>query len=161
MTAINEQIIYLAGPYHGYCGKAEYDHQAKQFHGEVTGTRDTVTFQAKKQEELRAAFQESVDDYLAFCKERNEEPEKPFSGKFMARIPPALHRTLSTMAELSGKSLNQLVGECLESFAAAAPGRRTPPQSGRQAPADTYGRKKVAKRAATTHSKPPGRKRSA
>ena len=32
-------------------------------------------FESKTVQELRTAFQESVDDYLAFCAERGEAPE--------------------------------------------------------------------------------------
>jgi predicted HicB family RNase H-like nuclease len=60
------------------------------------------------------AFVDSVDDYLAFCAERNETPERPFSGKFMLRIPPKLHRDIYIQAQTSGKSLNGWVTETLK-----------------------------------------------
>jgi predicted HicB family RNase H-like nuclease len=114
MSAImNEQCNYSCGPYHGYSGHAEYDSEADLFHGEVVGTRDVVTFQGRTLAQLRKAFQESVDDYLAFCKERGESPERPFSGKFVARITPDVHRALSLAADREGVSLNQLVNQYL------------------------------------------------
>ena len=84
--------------YKGYIGKVEFDDDADIFHGEVINLRDVITFQGDSVEEIRQAFRESVDDYLAFCAERNEEPEKPFSGKFVVRIPPELHRKIYTQA---------------------------------------------------------------
>jgi len=72
--------------YKSYMGHVEFDDDADIFHGEVINTRDVITFQGKTVAEIKKAFRESVDDYLAFCKERNEEPEKPFSGKFNLRI---------------------------------------------------------------------------
>jgi predicted HicB family RNase H-like nuclease len=75
-----------------------------------------ITFQGKSVEDLRLAFQDSIDDYLEFCAQRNEEPEKPFSGKFIVRIPPELHRKIYTQAKLSGKSLNSWVSEALETY---------------------------------------------
>lgn len=110
---MNEQCNYSCGPYRGYSGHAEYDSDADLFHGEVVGTRDVVTFQGRTLVQLRKAFQESVDDYLAFCKERGESPEKPFSGKFVARIAPDVHRALSQAADREGVSLNQLVSQFL------------------------------------------------
>jgi predicted HicB family RNase H-like nuclease len=86
----------------------------------VLGTRDVVTFQGRSPAELRQAFRESIDDYLEFCRELNRPPDKPFSGKFMTRLSPALHKKLSMLADASGKSLNQFVGECLESVVASA-----------------------------------------
>ena len=49
-------------------------------------------------EEIKWAFVESVEDYLAFCAERNEKPNKPFSGEFRLRIAPDLHRDLTILA---------------------------------------------------------------
>ena len=72
----------------GYVGKVEFDDEAGIFHGEVLDTRDVITFQGRSVDELKTAFQESIDDYLAFCKQRGAEPNKPFSGQFVTRIPP-------------------------------------------------------------------------
>jgi predicted HicB family RNase H-like nuclease len=99
--------------YKGYIGKVEFDPEAKVLHGEVVGIRDVVTFQGDSIKEIEKAFRESVDDYLAFCNERGEEPGKPFSGQFILRVTPELHRHLSMLAEVSGVSLNGLVAECL------------------------------------------------
>ena len=53
--------------YKGYVGKVEFDDDAEIFHGEVLDTRDVITFQGKSVGELRQAFRDSIDDYLAFC----------------------------------------------------------------------------------------------
>ncbi|MBI3838525.1 MAG: type II toxin-antitoxin system HicB family antitoxin [Planctomycetia bacterium] len=106
---VSDRCEYLAGPYKGYTGRAEYDHETGLFHGEVDGTRDVITFQGKTVDQLRAAFVDSVDDYLEFCKKRGEAPEKPYSGRFLARISPQLHQQLSELAKDSGTSLNALV----------------------------------------------------
>ncbi|OGO35391.1 MAG: hypothetical protein A2W35_01270 [Chloroflexi bacterium RBG_16_57_11] len=58
-------------------GKVEIDQEAGRLHGEVINIRDVVTFEGETVEEVQQAFRDSVDDYLAFCAERNEEPEKP------------------------------------------------------------------------------------
>lgn len=99
--------------YKGYVGKVEFDDEAEIFHGEVINTRDVITYQGHSVDELKIAFQQSIDDYLAFCKQRGEEPNKPFSGQFVTRIPPELHRRVSLAASISGKSLNAWVVEQL------------------------------------------------
>lgn len=104
--------------YKGYVGKVEYDDEAGIFHGEVVDTRDVITFQGRSVAALKTAFQESVDDYLAFCEQRGEEPNKPFSGQFLTRISPELHRDVSQAASLSGKSLNAWVAEQLQAAVA-------------------------------------------
>ena len=98
----------------GYVGRVEYDDEAGIFHGEVIITRDVITFQGASVGELRKAFRDSVEDHLDFCKKRGEQPEKPFSGQFVTRISPDLHRRINIAASLSGKSLNSWVAEQLE-----------------------------------------------
>ncbi|MCH7827257.1 MAG: type II toxin-antitoxin system HicB family antitoxin [Bacteroidetes bacterium] len=101
--------------YKGYSGQINYDDEMKILHGEVIDTRDVITFQGRSVDEIEKAFRESIDDYLDFCKERGEEPEKPFSGKFILRMPPRLHHKLYLKANRSGKSLNKWVVETLDS----------------------------------------------
>ena len=100
--------------YKGYIGKVEFDEEAEIIHGEVINTRDVITFQGDSVAEVKKAFHESVDDYLEFCKTRGETPDKPFSGQFVTRIPPDLHRQVNVAAVLSGKSLNAWVAEQLQ-----------------------------------------------
>lgn len=101
--------------YKGYIARVEFDNEADIFHGEVINLRDVITFQGRSVEQLRYAFRDSVDDYLNFCAERNEEPEKPFSGKFMVRVDPQLHRKIYLRAKMANKSLNSWISETLES----------------------------------------------
>ena len=63
--------------YKGYEAVVEYDEDAEIFHGEVMNTRDVITFQGRSVDDLKAALAESVEDYLACCRERGEKPEKP------------------------------------------------------------------------------------
>ena len=99
--------------YQGYTGHVEFDDEAGLFHGEVLDTRDVITFQGTSVEELRQAFRDSVDDYLDLCRERNEEPDRPFSGRMMLRLPPELHRHAYVAAKKEGKSLNQWIADKL------------------------------------------------
>ncbi|OBQ36644.1 MAG: antitoxin HicB [Anabaena sp. CRKS33] len=99
--------------YKGYESVVEFDDEAEIFHGEIINIRDVVTFQGKSVEELKQAFQDSVDDYLEFCQQRGEEPDKPFSGKFMVRINPQLHKVIALRAKQEGKSLNSWIEQQL------------------------------------------------
>jgi predicted HicB family RNase H-like nuclease len=100
--------------YRGYKGHAEFDDEAGLFHGEVLDTRDVITFRGTSVQELQAAFRESIDDYLDFCRERGEEPDRPFSGRLMLRLPPELHRRIHVEAKRAGKSINQWIADRLE-----------------------------------------------
>jgi hypothetical protein len=49
----------------------------------------------------------SDEDCLGFCQKRGEEPEKPFTGQFVTRVSPDLHRRINVAATLSSKSLKE------------------------------------------------------
>lgn len=102
--------------YKSYIGHVQFDDENDIFHGEVINIKDVVTFQGKSVKELKKAFKESIDDYLNFCKENHEEPNKPFSGKFNVRISPELHRLAAIKAKDSGESLNALVAYAIKNI---------------------------------------------
>jgi predicted HicB family RNase H-like nuclease len=99
--------------YKGYIGHVEFDDEADIFHGEVINTRDVITFQGKNVDEIKQAFQDSIEDYLEYCTKLNQQPEKPFTGKFMLRIPPDLHRKIFVAAKQSGGSINTWIKDQL------------------------------------------------
>ncbi|KAF0217346.1 MAG: HicB family [Geobacteraceae bacterium] len=99
--------------YKGYIGHVEFDDDAEIFHGEVINTRDVITFQGKTVDEIKQAFRDSVEDYLEYCAKLGQQPEKPFTGKFMLRIPPDLHRKIYVAAKQSGESINAWIKEQL------------------------------------------------
>ncbi len=102
--------------YKGFIGRIEFDDEAGIFHGEVINLRDVITFRGESVQQLRQALQDSVEDYLEFCAQRGEEPEKPFSGKFIVRIDPELHRQLYVLARTKDTSINKLVREAVEKY---------------------------------------------
>lgn len=102
--------------YKNYDAAVRFDDETETFYGEVINTRDVVTFQGRSVAELKREFKNSVEDYLQFCDERGEEPDKPFSGNFILRISPDLHKRLFINSKLQGKSLNSRIEEHLETI---------------------------------------------
>lgn len=100
--------------YQGYIGRVEYDEDAGLFHGEVANLRDIVTFQGRSVAELKRAFRDSIQDYLAFCVKKGRDPEKPMSGKFVVRVSPDVHARVAAAAARADKSMNAWVTETLE-----------------------------------------------
>lgn len=99
--------------YKGYIGEVTFDSEAKVFYGRVVNTRDTITFQSHDAKQLEHEFHLSVDTYLDFCQELGEDPEKPYSGRFVLRLPPEAHRTVALAAQIAHKSLNTWAAEHL------------------------------------------------
>jgi len=99
--------------YKGYMGTVEYDDEAKIFHGDVINTKDVITFQGTTVKEIERAFKDSVNDYIAWCKEEGVEPEKPYSGRFNVRLSPQLHRQIAILAKKRRVSLNNFVEKAI------------------------------------------------
>lgn len=99
--------------YKGYAGQIEIDEEANVLFGRVLDIRDVITFKGETIAEAKQAFQDSVDDYLDFCRELNQEPDKPFSGKLPFRTTPDHHRKLFLAATKAGKSINAWMDEVL------------------------------------------------
>ena len=98
----------------GYSAKVEFDSEDHVFVGHVVGIRDVVGFHGESVTELETAFHEAVDNYLDACKELGQEPNRPYSGNLMLRVPVEVHAAVAAAAETSGKSINQWAAAVLE-----------------------------------------------
>lgn len=123
--AVESRMVFTCGPYKSYYGRAEWDADDGDFYGKVIGTRDLITFVGATHTDLEREFVHSVDDYLALCEKHGLPAEKPFSGKFLARIKPETHRALTTIAEQSSVSFNQLIADILDRQASLPPAHRS------------------------------------
>lgn len=99
--------------YKGYAARIEFDAEDEIFFGRVVGIEDGINFHGDTVDNLRKAFHEAVDDYLALCAETGRQPQKAYSGKLMLRVSADVHAAAARAAELSGKSLNAWSEEVL------------------------------------------------
>lgn len=99
--------------YKGYTARVEFDERDNILVGRLLGIQDIVSFHADNVADLRAAFEEAVDDYLETCARVGKKPERPASGKLMLRVPPEVHAAATVAAQAAGKSLNQWAAEVL------------------------------------------------
>lgn len=99
--------------YKGYAARIEYSDADGCFVGRVAGIHDVVGFHGESVAELKAAFEEAVEDYLATCKKLKRAPQRPYSGKVMLRIDPGIHAQAAMRAEAEGKSLNAWAQDAL------------------------------------------------
>jgi len=97
----------------GYAAKIEYSDEDACFIGHITGIKDVIGFHAETVKELRTAFEEAVDDYLATCEKLGRSPQKPYSGKLMLRVSPETHARVAMMAQAHGLSINQWASDVL------------------------------------------------
>lgn len=103
--------------YQGYTGEAQWDEDAALFHGNVLYLRDVITFEGDTPEETEVAFRDSVDDYLQWCEELGQAPEKPFSGQLRLEMAPEEQQHLAQIAAKEGKTLDEWAKDVLLSAA--------------------------------------------
>ncbi len=99
--------------YRDYAARIEYSDDDECFVGHIAGIRDIVGFHGDSVVEIRKAFTEAVDDYLETAERLGRAPQKPYSGKIMLRVDPALHAKVAMQADAAGKSINQWAAEQL------------------------------------------------
>ncbi len=99
--------------YKGYEAIIKYSDEDETFVGEVINTRDLLVFDGNDVSEVEASFHAVVDEYIEDCKAENKEANKPFSGQFVMRINPELHRKLFVKAKQAGLSLNAFISKQL------------------------------------------------
>jgi predicted HicB family RNase H-like nuclease len=74
----------------------------------------SLSWLAESQENALEGIRKVIEEAIKDMKESGESPPLPlsirkYSGKFMVRIPPEIHRKLAIEAEEEGVSLNRLV----------------------------------------------------
>ncbi len=99
--------------YKSYEAAITYSDEDATFVGEVINTKDRLVFDGDNVAEIERSFHAVVNEYLEDCKAEGREPDKPFSGQFVMRIKPELHRELFIKARQSGLSLNAYVNNKL------------------------------------------------
>ncbi len=101
--------------YKGYvAGPIEIDPEDGTLSGTVAGLKDVIHFEGRTADELQQSFRDGIDDYLALCAERGEEPDRPFNGKILVRTDPTLHRKAALRAAAEGVSLSQWISRQID-----------------------------------------------
>jgi len=63
--------------YKGYQGSVEFSSEDGVLFGKLIGIRSLISYEGENMTQLKAAFEESVDDYLAICEQHGHSPEIP------------------------------------------------------------------------------------
>ena len=100
--------------YKDYIGTVSYSAEDEVFYGKIEHINDLIVFESDNAHDLKTAFEESVDDYIAFCHEKGVKPDKPFKGSFNVRVKPSIHKLIYQKAMEQGMSLNKFIETTLE-----------------------------------------------
>lgn len=99
--------------YKGFIGSVAFSEEDNVFFGKIEGIDGLVNFEGSSVEELKEAFHEAVDDYVAYCKEEGINPQKSYSGILNIKIAPDTHRQIAILAHKAGVSINAFVNQAL------------------------------------------------
>ena len=102
--------------YKDYFCSIHYNDEDKIFYGKVEYIRSLISFEGEDITSLRSSFEEAIEDYLALCREKEIDPEKPFKGTFNVRVGSQLHRQAVLFAQQRGLNLNKLVTDALQCY---------------------------------------------
>ncbi|MBQ8806736.1 MAG: type II toxin-antitoxin system HicB family antitoxin [Bacteroidaceae bacterium] len=100
--------------YKGYIGSVAYSEKDDIFFGKIEGINALVNFEGESVTELKNAFHEAVDDYIAFCEEEGIQPHKSYSGSLNVRISPETHSQIAILASKAGISINAFIKQALD-----------------------------------------------
>ncbi len=101
--------------YNGYIGTVNFSEKDECFYGKIEGIDGLVNFEGQSVSELKEAFHEAVDDYVAFCVAEGIEPHKSYSGQLNIRIKPETHSRIAALAKQAGESINSFISQALDS----------------------------------------------
>lgn len=94
-----------------------YDPDIAMFRGEFIGLNGGADFYADSIPKLRKEGKLSLKIFLDLAKEKDIEPKKHYSGQFVLRLKPEIHRRYALLAKANNISLNQLLSTTLEQAA--------------------------------------------
>lgn len=101
--------------YKGYIGSVEYSEEDSCLFGKVLGmSKDCITYEGETIDDLKRDFEGAIDDYIASCKARGDEPRKAFSGTLNIRISPEIHSRIAVLAQEAGTTINSFIKSALE-----------------------------------------------
>lgn len=100
--------------YLGYTGSVEVSVEDDCLFGKILFIDDLIVYEGETPGKLEAAFKEAVDRYIAYCKSKGKNPNKPYSGSFNVRIGEERHRAASIAAAENGQNLNDFVSTAID-----------------------------------------------
>lgn len=99
--------------YEGYVPTVWYEPDDRLFHGYAEGDRHMIHFAGASVDELEQAFRDSVEDYLAWRRERGEEPRSPHDPKHLARVRDDARGVIEAAAAAAKQPVEKWVDDAL------------------------------------------------
>jgi len=107
--------------YKGFIGSVSFSEEDNAFFGKIEGINGLVNFEGESVSELKTAFHDAVEDYIAYCKEEGVELHKSYTGNINIRISPEIHSRIAMLAKKAGMSINGFVRQAIDKQMATMP----------------------------------------
>lgn len=104
--------------YKGYHAEIVHNDETNYYCGRLYGIKDLVMFGGETEKEVEQDFYAAVDDYLEFCKELNQEPNREEIKLSNIEVKDDIYQSLSAVAKNTGETLNELVEKILTGYLA-------------------------------------------
>jgi len=99
----------------GYSGSVEYSEEDKCLCGKILGLKNSlILYEGNSLDELKADFEEGVENYLDRCTRKGVEPEKPYNGMLNICISSDTHIKIAMYAEYHRTSIDALICDLIE-----------------------------------------------
>ena len=96
--------------YKGYEGSVEYSEEDACLVGRVLHTnKANIAYSGESITEIKAMFEQAVDEYLQLCEEKGWQPEKTYKGSLNVRLGADLHKQAAKIALQNHQSLNDFI----------------------------------------------------
>ena len=105
--------------YKGYLGTVEYSADDNILFGQIIGIRGLISYEGYSIKQLKANFEEAIDDYLLDCEESDIEPQQPYNGNLDVKISPDLHKRLQVYSKSKNQNPNMVVEIAIRNYIAA------------------------------------------
>ena len=101
--------------YRGFIGQIDYDDETKQLVGEVVNSMDLLEFRGQTAAEIKANFQNCIDEYLTFQNEYVGDNPIPFIGNFTISLTTDKQNKVIQAAQKNGQSVNHWLNNQVDS----------------------------------------------
>ena len=102
-----------------YLGTVEYSAKDNILFGQIIGIRGLISYEGYSIAQLRANFEEAIDDYLLDCEESGIEPQQSYTGKINVNISPDIHKRLQIYSTNKNQKPDTIVEAAIKKYIAA------------------------------------------
>lgn len=99
--------------YKNYLASVHFSAEDEVFFGKVLAINDLISFEGSSVKELKASFEEAIEDYLETCRQVSKSPDKTYKGTFNVRVSSDLHKQAALFAAMNNLTLNEFVKKAL------------------------------------------------